>query len=31
MFHDGFRLKMWKEFMQTEEFKTSGSTRTSWR
>ena len=21
MFHDGFRLKMWKEFMQTEEFK----------
>ncbi len=21
MFHDGFRLKMWKEFMQTDEFK----------
>ncbi|MGN0477947.1 MAG: glycoside hydrolase family 5 protein, partial [Hominenteromicrobium sp.] len=21
MFHDGFRFKMWKEFMQTEEFK----------
>ena len=21
MFHDGFRMKMWKEFMQTEQFK----------